>query len=351
MRYAIVLMLLIAACASSPTGNATSDTIKIGVIGPYAGENAILGESQQKGTELALKNLGNTKYNYELIYEDDQLTDKRTVAAYQKLANVDNVAAVIGLSSGSGNAIAGLAENDGTLFCSVASDPAIVENRRYVFKHWVTPEAQLERYVEEVNDLDWERIVVLRSNQQATAVYVDELKKQANDLIIDDEIIDPAVKDVRTTLLKYKDSDFDAFLIALLPAHQEAILRQVKEIGFNKPLTSIETFEFMEGEALDLVEGEWYINAADPTGEFSQLHEQEYGTTPGFATPNAYDCVNILVKAFEEGDGKPEQAIEIIHNLQGYEGAMGNNLYYNDGSIESPAIKKEVRNRTFVSLE
>lgn len=357
MIIAIIAMLAltVGACAESPTGEAIAgkETVKIGVIGALSGDSAVFGTNTKAGVEFALDQLNEkeTRYRYEAVFEDDQLDNAKTVAAYHKLKSIDRVDAVIGATSGSGNAIAALAEQDRVLFCSIASDPAIVAGRTYVFKHWTTPEAEAQRFIEEVEKEGWRRIVIFEANQQGAKAIFDVVEELAGTrgISVDRHPLDTAVKDARNILLKYRDGEVDAFVLGLLPDNLASIAKQIKEFGFAQPLTTIETFEYLTAD-LDLLEGEWYINSADPQRRFTDAYEAATGETPGVMVPNAYDCVNILVKGFEEAGRDPAKAATVIHTLRDYDGAMGT-LYYDAGSIESPAMKKKVKDGKFVVAE
>ncbi len=77
---------------------------KVGVILPLSGPASSLGNYLKKGIDLAYEQLSATqRENLSVLYEDDQLTAVKTVAAAQKLVNVDKVNALFVLGSGSGN--------------------------------------------------------------------------------------------------------------------------------------------------------------------------------------------------------------------------------------------------------
>lgn len=347
MRYVTLAFAVLILTACTTTGSVTQDDIiTIGVIAPLSGGEASLGENLRKGVDLAVEELNEkeTRYTYKVVYEDDQLDNSKTAAAYHKLTSIDGADAIIGVSSGSGNVVAPVAEQDKILFCSaLSSDINVVKGREYAFKHWVTPEEEAKVYIDEAHALGWDHIAVIEANQQGIIAIADAIAAEAQDVEMTRVRISGETKDIRTELTRLKGQNIDAFVLLLFPSQMLPAVKQVREFGFEQPLTSIELFEFIE-DGLELLEGQWYVTAANPTPQFIERYEATYGEQPVNGAPHGYDCLNILVKGFEEG-GR-EGAIEIIHNLNNYKGAAGM-LRYNEGSIESPAVKKVVRDGRF----
>ena len=78
----------------------TNPTIKIGVTLPLTGDEATLGESNRNAIHLAASKLpSSTKYNYQLIFEDDQFNPALGASAVNKLISIDGVSALISFGS------------------------------------------------------------------------------------------------------------------------------------------------------------------------------------------------------------------------------------------------------------
>ena len=352
----IFIVFLISGC-TTPTGEVVKEeenkVVKFGVIASLTGEAAQWGEALQKGMTLAQKELANknTYFNYEFIIEDDQLQNAKTVSAFHKLTSVDDVNAIVSFSSGSGNAIAPLAEQNKVITCSVASDPAIVKDRKYVFKHWVTPEAEAEKYVEEAKRRGFKTIGIISSNQQGILAVTKILKEIAPEMILFEEVIEPDAKDFRTVILKAKSQNPDTLVSYIMPGGITAFMRQLHELSYTGDVSSIEMFEFEE-EAIPYLEGRWYINTAEEKGKFKEMYEAEYSKKPLVASGNAYDCIMLIVLAYEKAKTQnPDLVVRELHKIKDYEGALGK-IYVDEGnSVQSPAVVKEVRNGEFVVLE
>lgn len=336
IAVALLMLALVAACAQDPTGDATrTEQIRIGMIAPLSGGNAELGEQMIVGAEYAMRDLEGV----ELIVEDAPLEPGASLNAYRKLRDVNGVDAIIGLGSGVGNALAPAADQDRVLYCGDGvSDSAVVEGKRYVFRHWTTPEAMAERYVEELQDRGIDDIVAIGIQQSGFLAIIDSVEKRAGNIRIERVIVDQGTKDFRTELAKLHDTEADAFLLSMYADELTAVAQQLRQMGFEQPLTSIESFGYLED--VGLFEGGWYVDAASPSTRFAEEFTAIQGRAPRVVEAFTADCVDLLAQALEQGDA--DEAIAWIESLDGYDGAVGE-LTYRRGSIESPAVLKEIR--------
>ncbi|HLQ85506.1 MAG TPA: ABC transporter substrate-binding protein, partial [Salinisphaeraceae bacterium] len=136
------------ALVAGMSAQAADKPLKIGAIMPMTGALAAYGETSLKGAELAVEEIneagGVLGMPIELAVEDAQTEPQAGVAAANKLANIDGVAAFVGaLSSGvtipiatsvarpnkipmispaSTSPVLTTLNDDGFLFCTVASD-------------------------------------------------------------------------------------------------------------------------------------------------------------------------------------------------------------------------------------
>ena len=111
------------------------ETVKIGLSLPLTGGVAFLGEPAKKAAELALKDAGNTKYDYKLVFEDDQFNPVKAATSASKLINIDKVLGIISFGSGTGNSINSIAESGKTAQFALASDPTVAKGE-YNYVHW-----------------------------------------------------------------------------------------------------------------------------------------------------------------------------------------------------------------------
>ena len=75
---AIVIILIIVGIFyfSKKSEPVSQEPIKIGVVAPLTGSVAFLGEGLKNAVDLAKESLKDTRYNYDVIFEDSQLDPK-----------------------------------------------------------------------------------------------------------------------------------------------------------------------------------------------------------------------------------------------------------------------------------
>lgn len=325
------------------------DRVKIGVVIPLTKDYAFLGEPIRNAILLAHTELGNmTKYDYMLIFEDSQLNPTVALAAAQKLVNVDQVDAIISFNSGVGNIISPMAEENGIIHTGIASD-AVVAEGDYNFIHWTPPSEESKFFVEELQKRGIEKVAVIGVSEGGGKVILDAVKDRiegTNISIVSEELSISDETDFKTVILKAEQETPDIYLILVGTNRLELIAKQMREMGIDTPLTSIENFEFTDNP--ELFEGMWYIQAAESSVEFSNKYETEYGERPNVGAPNAYDNFNLIVRAFEAAGEtsyeKPSnrEVLSELMSVSGVEGALGTLSMSDEGIVLSNATVKEI---------
>lgn len=86
---AAMTVTMLAGCGGGETEKGSSDTIKIGGIGPVTGDAAIYGEAVKNGAELAVKEIneagGINGAQIEFNFQDDEADAEKAVNAYNTL--------------------------------------------------------------------------------------------------------------------------------------------------------------------------------------------------------------------------------------------------------------------------
>src|SRR3989339_33656 len=301
------------------------ESIKIGVILPLSGTAALIGEAAKNSAILAKESFGKTKNTYELIFEDDQIDSKKTVLAFRKLVDMNNIKAVITGFSGPGNAIAPLAEKEHVIHFSIGStDTTIPKNKKFVFSHWLLPEKQAEVYIKEAKIRGLKKIAMIVVNQQGTIATREALLKE-----------DP------TIFILKNDT--------ILPGQLTSTVKQIKDLGITVPLTSAGSIEH-EKEAVSLLEGQWYVNPGGPSDTFVEKYKEKYGNLPQIGSGNVYDVINILISSFEKSKGV-ENVVNIISEIKDFPGVMGVLDMDSEGIISGTAIVKKIINGKFVEVK
>jgi len=336
---------------NAPKAPEDKPTIKIGVMLPLTGDVSALGQSAQKALIMSQADLKNTKYNYEFVFEDDQFKPTNGATLAQKFISIDKVSAVFSFGSPVGNVVSPITEKSGVPHINFFASDTKVANGKYNFLHYTPPYVDTELFVKELNTRGIKNLVLFEiADNPGAAAITQALEKsiEGTDIkIVAQPKFNSGTRDFRTLIQGVKDLDADIYVLQSSSPELETLYKQMRELGVNGPVTSIETFEF--ANELSLFEGSWYINAADPQEWFGEDFVATYNETPKFGAAHAYDALNILVQAVEKtGDGKTiptrDQIRDSIEGIKTFNGAMGKNLKFDEnGQLVSGAVVRMVK--------
>jgi branched-chain amino acid transport system substrate-binding protein len=299
------------------------EPIKIGVIGPLTGGGAAFGKSLVAAIEMAKEQLSTTRYKYEIIVEDDKSNPTESANAAQKLINIDKIKALITITSGTGNAVAPLAELAKIPHICVCSDDAVSKGRRYSFNNLVFPEDEAKVLVSELNKRNLRKVAIISMQHPGINKIVDEIIKEANNTgvkIVFEERFVKGTTDFKAIFLKAKSKSPDIYVIQSFPPELEMIGQAYRELGIKEPLTTNAAFAISAKP--ELFEGFWYVDASLKDEKFKKEFAEKYPDirfNPRSA-PYGYDSFNILVTAFENNKENP---LEYLDNLKEYYGKVG----------------------------
>ena len=358
-------LLFLAGCGkptgNQPTGNVVVEkekpVVKIGASLSLTGGSAFMGEGMRNAMELAIHNLGPTKYKYELVFEDDAMNPKMAADASQKLITIDHVDAILSLSSGTGNVVSQFTQPNKVIHFGVASDPTVAEGE-YNFIHWTPPEEETRALISELERRNLHNVAFISFNQQGEKAIMNDFSHRVEGTeisVVSTKIFNNGEKDFKTYLLQIEQERPDVIVVLAFSPEIEIIMKQIKELDIDTPVTSIEAVEFSEQP--ELFEGVWYIQAADPTDTFLADYVSTYGKQPAPGTANAYDEVNMIVAGFERAGKNPlkkpstAEVVAELHKIKDFPGALGPLTVPESGIVLSHAVVRIVKDGKFVTIK
>lgn len=332
--------------------------VKIGVILPLTGNTAFMGESCRKAMVMAQEQLGNTKYDYQLIFEDDGMEKVKTASAFSKLSNVDKVDAVVSWSSGSGNVVSPMAQESKVIHFGIATD-ANVAKGDYNFTHLTPPESEAEKMLQELEKRQISKVALVSLNQEGTAASFNSLRSKMADAgieIVYDASLPSEQMDFKTEIQKIKNTKSQIVILEFFSPQIEIFASQAKELGLSIPLTAIEAFEFSEKP--ELFNGLWYVQIADPTNNFVKMYQDKYNDEPKLGAANGFDIFNLLVKGFETAGlnqkVKPtnEEVIKVLLQIKDFPGAVGLiSVLPESGIVWSEAVVRMIKDGKPITIK
>jgi len=362
--WGVVVIVLVAILFATGTFNkksmAEKPTILIGATLPLTGPVAVLGQSAEKAIMLAQENVNktDTKYNYKVIFEDDQFSPTVAATVANKFIGVNKVDALFSFGSPVGNAVSPIAEAQKVPHINSFASDSNVANGDYNFLHYTPPYIDAKLFVKELNKKGIKKLVFfqIEGNAGATAIMSAFEKEIAGtDIkVLATKTFTPGTRDFRTLISEVKDLHPDIYVLQSTSPEIETVYKQLRDMGVKEPVTSVETFEFADN--LAPFNGSWYINSADPQKWFIDTYTKRYNEAPKFGAANAYDGLNLVVKAVESiGDGKTvpthEQIKDALTNIKSFDGALGKDLKFDsNGQLISGAVVRMIQDGKPVTI-
>lgn len=307
--------------AAAADADATYEgTIKIGVVGPFSGSSAMVGDTEKKGVELAAKQInengGINGMTIELIEEDDQQDPKTAVSAINKLVSSDEVVAAVGtVNSSCTLAMMDVTENNEIpLVTPISSGVAITDpSNSYIVRLQASDKLQAKAITEyAINDLGYKNIAVMFQNDDFGAGGKDVVVETLKDAGIEPlavEAFDSSATDMSAQLLKIKDLNPEAIIMWTMYGCGATIAKQCDQLGIDCDLmgggglTNAKLYELGGESAVGILNTQTFFpdkeKASETAGAFIDAYEAEYGETPDSNAAMSYDSMMVLAEGLK----------------------------------------------------
>lgn len=354
MRFVAALLVTSLAFIDPSVGDAQSaptpdlrPVVQIGAVLPLSGGLAHMGSAYRNAMNLAVEELTTaTKFQYKLIFEDDQGQSKNAVTGARKLLAVDNVQALITLWSNPGKAVGPVAAAAKVPHFACAWDKSVTEAAT-TFNLSATPDYFMGEYLAALEKRGVKQLSIIELNEAGSVAHdiLEKLAKDSQVKIVKRQRFNPGDRDFRSLLTAVRATPADTLYINAGSPELEMIVRQSKEMQLGLPITTIGCIDFTTD--LKLFEGSWYMTMTWPKPDFVARYKARFKSEIVYQLGNYYDMVGVLIAAFEDGarDGQPsvEAALQQLAELQSYDGVLGALKVDSDRSFQSAPTYFEVR--------
>ena len=335
---AAMVAAMVSGCGSKDEGSSSADkteassddaaasdatyegTIKIGVVGPFSGSSAMVGDTEKKGVELAAKQInengGINGMTIELIEEDDQQDPKTAVSAINKLVSSDEVVAAVGtVNSSCTLAMMDVTENNEIpLVTPISSGVAITDpSNSYIVRLQASDKLQAKAITEyAINDLGYKNIAVMFQNDDFGAGGKDVVVETLKDAGIEPlavEAFDSSATDMSAQLLKIKDLNPEAIIMWTMYGCGATNAKQCDQLGIDCDLmgggglTNAKLYELGGESAVGILNTQTFFpdkeKASETAGAFIDAYEAEYGETPDSNAAMSYDSMMVLAEGLK----------------------------------------------------
>ncbi|WP_094604393.1 Leucine-, isoleucine-, valine-, threonine-, and alanine-binding protein [Sporomusa silvacetica DSM 10669] len=334
--FLFLLTVIMAGCGSS------SNTVKIGAIGPLTGESSIGGLDELDGKRMAVEDFnakgGINGKKVELFSEDDASQPSQSAAAAMKLINQNKVVALVGAQ----NSACTLAMMEILSKYKIpgvtpgSSSPSITNSgNQWITRAFPGDEIQAGALVNYAkNKMNVKKIGVIYVNDDFGKGGFKAISKAAEQQGI--EVVSESFmgedKDMRTQLTKIKSANVDGLFIWCQYVPGSLIMKQAREMNWNTQFygsTGIlhpKTFELSGGAYAGAINSVPFIpNLPDPEKQnWVKRYKDKFGKEPSQNSARAYDATMLLLEAIKRANSTDPKVIqEAIRTTQDHEGLQG----------------------------
>ncbi|MDD2421422.1 MAG: ABC transporter substrate-binding protein [Heliobacteriaceae bacterium] len=325
----VCLLVTVTGCGDTGT-DAGKDAIKLGVILPLTGSEAMFGTMEKNAFEMAyeeLKAAGKTTINgkeIKLVFEDDQGRQDVAKSATEKLVNQDKVALLSGgYSSACTNVIAGSAQTMNIPFVAVtgSADDITKKGWQWVFRGTAAPASKYTGALWDMMDnvIKSKTVAIIYENTDfgtsSAKGFRQECQKRGIQVVFDQHYESGAI-DFKPMLANLKNTSPDLVFAVSYVMDAAMIVKQMKEIDFNSKFFvgggagyTMPEFKENAGDASEFVASTtlWVPGVTWPgAGDFFKKYTDKYTKEPDYHGAQAYATAYVLIDALNRaGDLSP----------------------------------------------
>lgn len=346
MLAVVCLGLLVTGC--TPSQQASTDTIKLGVNMELSGAVASYGQSTLDGIELAVEEInaagGVEGKTVELIkYDNKSAADEATTLA-TKLMTQDGVVAILGpATTGAFKAEIPVANDNKipVISGSATADDVTVDAsgvKEYAFRICYSDSYQgtaMAKFAKD--DLLVENAVVLMdtSNDYSKGLaksFGDTFKADGGTIVAQESFV-TGETDFNAVITKIKDKDFDAIFVAGYYQEAGLIIKQARAQGIDVPILGADGFDsptLVELSGTEAASDIYFSNHyssldEDPVvQDFIEAFKDKYGKAPDAFNALGYDLAKFACDAIGRADDVSGEAIKnALASTTDYKGVTG----------------------------
>ncbi len=364
---AVMTLTALTACGSSDNNSSSTDTFKIGSIGPITGENASYGLSVKYGAEVAIDEInaagGVNGMKLELIYQDDEADPEKGVNAYNKLVDKDINALLGCVTSGSCIAVVEESHKDNILQITPSGSAQDCAKYSNAFRICFTDPLQGTTMAKYIAEQGFKKVAVIYdvANEYSKGIrdaFVGVAAENKIEIVADESFTTGDV-DFKTQLTKVKASGADCVFLPIYYAEVAYISEQAKTVGLELPYFGCDGWDGvikqLNGDTKN-IEGAIFLTPFVATSEepkvqsFVKAYEAKYGATPDQFAADAYDGVYTIKAAIEaaNGDISNEALIAAMTKIT-VEGITGTMTFTPEGEPNKSAKVAVIQNGQYVA--
>lgn len=314
-----------AGCGNGGT-EANDDTFKIGGIGPLTGDAASYGTSVKNGSQIAVDEInaagGVNGMQFELLFEDDECDEEKSVNAYNTLMDKGIGALVGSTTSGCSIAVSAASEADGILQVTPSGSAADCAKAPNAFRICFTDPVQGQTMAKYISDEGYKNVAIIYDNGDEYSkgihdAFINEFTSLGGAIATDESFTSGDV-DFNTQLTKIKSSGADCIFLPIYYAEVAKITDQAAALGMSLPYFGCDGWD---GVIKQLNGNTTNINGAtfltpfvstdtdEKVQKFVETYKTSYNAEPDQFAADGYDAVYAIKLAIEQAGDTSSDAL------------------------------------------
>lgn len=330
MSMALVGLMTVATVAGC-SGKSTSNTFKIGGIGPLTGPAAIYGTNVMNAAQIAVDEInaagGINGYQIEFKAQDDTHDAEKAINAYNSLKDWGMQVLLGTVTTTPCVAVAEKTAEDGMfqITPSASSTDVIVNDNAFQVCFTDPNQGTASAQYIGINGLATKVAVIYNSSDVYSsgieATFEKEAANQGFEIVSIEAFTDDTATDFSTQLQKAQSAGADLVFLPIYYTPASIILKQASDIGYSPVFFGVDGMDgilTMDNFDTSLAEGVILLTpfAADAEDEMTQKfvaeYQKRYGEIPNQFAADAYDGIYAIKAAMEKTGCTPAMSAKEI---------------------------------------
>jgi len=307
--------------------------IKIGATLPLSGDLAYVGDGAKNALNMVIEKWQktDTKYDYQVIFEDDMVKPKQAALNTHKFIDVDKANVVVSVFGVVDRPVDEIANQNKviSLSCSYGKDDV----SEYGFNTSPQNEEIYTSVVQELKKRNVKTVALLGSNAAVSNVLLGYAAKhlpQDGIEVVFDERYNVGETDYRLSIQKMEQKLPDYYILFGVEPMNSIFIRQYNEITGKNNITSMGNFPSISLKVFPPINGIWSAYVIGNNEAFEQAYFEKYQSRVEACSANLYDGLDMIIKAFENTKPREDEKIpnnadvlQTVKNFKVWDGAVG----------------------------
>ena len=357
-------VLALSACKDEKKDTAQADTrpvIKIGATLPLSGDLSYVGIGAQNALQMLLEKWQNqnTKYKYELLFENDMVKPQQAAINTQKFINMDKARVVVSVFGIVDRPVDEIANQNKIISLSCS------HGKRNIPEYGLNTGMQNEEnYAEALRQLkkrNVKTVALVGSHAAVSNVILDYMAEhlpQDNIQVLANERYAIGETDYRLSIQKIEDMKPDYYLVFGVEPMNSIFVKQYNELTGKNNIAGLGTFCNIDSKVFPAIEGVWSTDFVGNNETFVKEYSNKYHTRVEVCSANLYDGLDMIITAFEntpvEGNATIPDNFAVMKNIKEqkvWNGASGKIKIEENGIVRSEVKSRIYKNGQWVKTE